>query len=142
MKRSRKPEQFIPPPAYPGGTAALKAFVSSEMKYPEEAMKHHIGGSVRVKFDVDMNGRVIMAKVEHSIGYGCDEEAVRVVKLLKFEKTKARGVRVTHHQHINIHFNLPPPPPAVPYTYSYKPANSETEVYTSSIKTNNTTSES
>ena len=108
---------------------ALKEFIASNLKYPEEALAHHVGGAVRVRFDLNMDGRVIAAKVEHSIGYGCDEEALRVVKLLRFNKTRARGVRVTHHQHINIHFNLPPPKPAVSYQYNYKEGESKAGTY-------------
>jgi hypothetical protein len=42
-----------------------------------------------------------------SLGHGCDEEAVRVVGMLQFEKVKNRGVRVKMTTKTTIHFKLP-----------------------------------
>ena len=97
------------------------------MRYPEEALQQRVEGSVTVRYDTNVFGAVVDAKVIHGIGYGCDEEAVRLVKLLRYEKKKYRGLRVIHHQTIHIHFRLPgsPPPQAQPeikITYHYKPA--------------------
>ena len=116
MKKHRKPESFIPAPSYPGGNEALKKFVGDNLKYPKEALEKNIEGTVRVKFDVDMKGKVIKTEILQGLGHGCDEEARRVVSLLRFDKTHARGVKVVHHKTININFKLPPKP-AVTYTY-------------------------
>jgi hypothetical protein len=45
--------------------------------------------------------------VTKSLGYGCDEEAIRVVNLLKYEKAKNRGVRVTAGMRTRINFKMP-----------------------------------
>ncbi len=103
---SRKPESFIKQPAYPGGKKALDEFVKSNLRYPEEALNNKIEGTVSVEYDVDVFGKVILAKVKHGIGYGCDEEALRIVELLKYPKKKYQGLHVVFHMTINIHFRI------------------------------------
>jgi len=107
MKKKAKPESFIRQPKYPGGKKALDEFIRTNLRYPEEALKDRIEGSVTVKYDVNAFGNISDAVVAHGIGYGCDEEALRLVKLLRYEKKKYRGLRVTFHQTIVIHFHLP-----------------------------------
>jgi TonB family protein len=130
LKKKAKPQSFIQQPKYPGGKKALDDFVKSNLVYPEEAVKQRVEGNVTIHYDVDVFGKVSDAKVIHGIGYGCDEEALRVTKLLRYEKKTYRGMRVTHHQTINIHFRLPGSPPVqeqpnVQVTYHYKPSGSK-----------------
>lgn len=126
MKKGIKPGSFIRIPAYPGGTKAMDAFISANLCYPEEAMKNKVDGSVYVKFDIDVFGVVHHAAVIQGIGHGCDEEALRLVGLLQFEKKKYRGLKVTFHSKLTIHFRLPTPPAPVTqeikinYTYVEK----------------------
>lgn len=107
MKKERKPESFIKQPKYPGGKKAMDEFIRTNMIYPEEALKNKVAGSVSVNYDVDVFGKVFNVKIKHGIGYGCDEEAVRLVGLLHYEKKKYQGLRVTFHKNIIIHFRLP-----------------------------------
>lgn len=95
-------------PVYPGGKKALDEFISRHMQYPAEAIEHQIEGSVAVDFDVDVFGKVISAKIRHGIGYGCDEEALRLTKMIVYPKKKYQGLHVIHHMHITIHFRLKP----------------------------------
>jgi len=127
LKKKTKPKSFIQQPKYPGGKKALDDFIKSNLVYPEEALQQRVEGSVTVNYDIDVFGGVSKAKVVHGIGFGCDEEAVRLVKLLRYEKKKYRGLRVTHHHTIHIHFHLPGTAPKemineVKITYHYKPA--------------------
>ena len=77
------------------------------MKYPKEAIENKIEGRVHVKYSVDHKGKVIKAKVVSGLGYGCDEEALRLVKLLKFKVDKVRKMRVIFNKSIQIHFKIP-----------------------------------
>lgn len=108
MKKAFKPEKQIVAPVFPGGRKALDAFVSSQMVYPEAAIENQIEGSVAVDYDVDVFGKVISAKIKHGLGYGCDEEALRLTRLLVYPKKKYQGLHVIHHMHILIHFRLKP----------------------------------
>lgn len=92
----------------------MNEFIGSNVKYPEEALKNKIEGSVNIKYDVNVFGDVTAATVVQGIGYGCDEEALRVVKLLQFEKKRYKGMHVIFHKKIIVHFHLPlskPEPP-------------------------------
>ena len=141
MKKERKPEQFIRQPGYPGGQQALKEFIRQNLRYPEEALKNKIEGTVSVEYELDQKGNVIDAKVKKGIGHGCDEEALRVTRLLKFSSAKVRGYRVTFHKTINIHFKLPGAPlpqksAQIVYTFVEK-KKEEKETYGYSIRFNN-----
>ncbi len=70
-------------PRFPGGDAALARQINQLMRYPGEAVKAGIAGTVYVSFVVDPKGNVSRIKVEKGIGGGCDEEAIRVISQLK-----------------------------------------------------------
>lgn len=67
-------------PSFPGGIPALFAFVSQELRYPEEARKKRVEGKVLMMFVVERDGSISDIKVIRGIGSGCDQEAVRVVQ--------------------------------------------------------------
>ncbi|MDD5570480.1 MAG: TonB family protein [Bacteroidales bacterium] len=69
-------------PAYPGGDEARIKFLQDNIKYPQMAKESSIQGKVYITFVVDENGRVIDVKILRGIGGGCDEEALRVVKIM------------------------------------------------------------
>ncbi len=123
MKKNRKPESFIRQPKFPGGTKGLDEFISRNLKYPPLALASKVEGIVKVNFDLDFHGKVIRTKVNEGIGYGCDEEAQRLVSLLKFEVPKHKGLRITFHKSLNIRFRLPdkPEPPKFTFTYEFIP---------------------
>src|SRR5258706_15833284 len=52
---------------------------SYTLKYPKAAAKNKISGEVVIEMDVDENGMLSNPKVIKSIGYGCGEEALRIV---------------------------------------------------------------
>lgn len=132
MSKERKDDHFIKKPIYVGGTAAFRKFIKDNLKYPKEALEKKIEGTVLVRYDIDYKGKVTDAKVKKGIGHGCDEEAMRVIKLLKFEVPKGpRKLRVSFHKENKINFRLPKAKPkpikkAAPkatgsITYSYIP---------------------
>ena len=102
-----KEKKFLNLPKYPGGKAAFQEFIRKNLRYPKEALEKKIEGSVHIHYRVDGLGKVIEVNVTKSLGYGCDEEAIRVVKLLKYQKAKNRGVRVTAGMRTKINFKLP-----------------------------------
>ncbi len=69
------------PPQYNGGMEKFYAFIGTNIKYPEEAVKNKIQGNVLMSFTVEKNGTLSDIKVDRKLGYGTDEEAVRVLKL-------------------------------------------------------------
>lgn len=123
MKKERKPESFLQKPTYPGGPKAMRKFLSEQIRYPKMAFAEKIEGTVRLKMDINYQGKVTDVKVLSSLGYGCDEEAKRVVQLLRFQIPKLRKVRAIFHKTINIHFHYPKEKPATapapPQEFSY-----------------------
>lgn len=107
MKEQHRDKKFIDLPEYPGGKKAFQEYIKQNLRYPKEALEKKIEGTVHVKYRVSGLGRVTEAEVTHGIGHGCDEEAVRVVKSLKYGKAKNRGVRVTVSMRTKINFRLP-----------------------------------
>ena len=107
MKTQKKDKHFIKKPSYPGGPKALWTFIRQNLKYPKAALENKVSGVVRLKYTIDGKGNVTETQVIHSLGYGCDEEASRVVKLLKYHVPKHRKVKVKFHRSINIKFRLP-----------------------------------
>ncbi len=89
-------------PEFPGGESALLKYLQKESKYPSEALKGGVGGTVFVSYIIDTNGVVTKAKIIRSVGHGCDEEAIRVINNMpRWKPGYHKGNRV------NVKMNLP-----------------------------------
>lgn len=119
MRESGKGRRFIDMPEYPGGKKAFREFIQKHLQYPAAALENKIEGRVYVRFRVDGNGRVVFSEVTHGIGHGCDEEALRLVNMLKYGKAKNRGLRVTATIRTQIAFKLPVQS-GISYSYTKK----------------------
>jgi protein TonB len=62
-----------------GGMPAFFEYVAKNLKYPSDAREAGIEGKVFVQFVVDTDGKITTVQAVRGIGYGCDEEAVRVI---------------------------------------------------------------
>ena len=67
-------------PVFNNGEGELMSYLQNNISYPDRAKSAQVTGRVVVAFDVDVNGNVANIEVEQGIGFGCDEEAVRVVE--------------------------------------------------------------
>lgn len=67
-------------PEFPGGQRALMSYLSRTLEYPHKAVADGVEGKVLVEFVVCENGALCEEKVIKSLGSGCDEEVLRVVK--------------------------------------------------------------
>ncbi|GAB3764985.1 energy transducer TonB [Spirosoma pomorum] len=68
------------PPAPAGGQTGLNAYLMQNLRYPAAAQRAGIQGKVIVSFVVTSAGKIADVQVTQSVGGGCDEEAVRVIK--------------------------------------------------------------
>jgi protein TonB len=125
VQKEKKDKHFIKKPTYPGGRKALQEFISKNLKYPAEALQNKIEGTVNLKYTIDHKGKVIDTQVISGPGHGCNEEAERLAKLLRFDVPgQARKVRVTFTKDLHIHFRLPKTkkkaaqPARMKYTYT------------------------
>ena len=77
-------------PAFPGD---MQSYLSKNINYPPNAREAGVQGRVAITFVVNEDGSITNAKVTHSIGAGCDEEALRVIKAMpKWKAGKNNGV--------------------------------------------------
>ncbi len=135
MKKEVKEKHFVKKPIYPGGKEAMKAFIKKNLKYPQQALEKGIEGVVRIRYTIDKNGNVVKTKVISKLGYGCDEEARRIVKLFKFHVPK-NHIKVTFHKNVNIRFKLKKKQ-KIKYVYKTTPASeSNNSGYNYTIKIN------
>jgi protein TonB len=92
---------------YPGGDAARQNFLRENLKYPAIARESGIQGTVYVTFVVERDGSLTDIKILRGIGGGCDEEAMRVVKMMpKWAPGKQRGKPVRCQFNMPIKFTL------------------------------------
>ena len=106
MSKERKDKHFLHKPEYVGGPTAIRQFVTANIQYPAAALEAGIEGTVSLRYDINYKGIVTGAKIISGIGYGCDQEAIRLVKLLKFQVAKNRGVKVIFHKTIKIYLKI------------------------------------
>lgn len=96
------------PPSYPGGIVKFYQFLMSTIKYPKLAVENNIQGHVFVSFTVEKDGSLTDIKIDRKLGYGTDEEAVRVLGLSeKWNPGTQNGKPVRVKYNIPIKFALP-----------------------------------
>jgi hypothetical protein len=66
-------------PKYPGGEKELYKFFLENFSLPQEI---NVNGNIYVQFIVEKDGSISNVKIIRGIGGGCDEEVVRVIKLM------------------------------------------------------------
>ena len=96
-------------PEFPGGYAAMMAFIQKNFNYPQVAIENNIQGKCYVKFVVRGDGGVSGVQVERGIAGcpECDKEAVRVVKMMPGWKAgKVNGKSVSTLYRLPINFAL------------------------------------
>jgi len=92
-------------PEYNGGEIGLMQYMKNNIKYPEKAKRANRQGRVFISFVVEKNGAINEVILERGIGYGCDEEALRVVKQMpdwKPGKQLGKAVRVKFYLPISF----------------------------------------
>jgi protein TonB len=73
--------EFMPEPV--GGAAAWSKFLNRNLRFPAEAQDAGKSGRVLVSFVIEKDGRLSNIEIQNGVGYGMDEEALRVLKLAK-----------------------------------------------------------
>lgn len=95
------------PPQFVGGQDSLTVYLKNNLRYPTQAYQGKITGKVMVRFVVASNGEISKSEIISGIGYGCDEEALRVVNLFpKWIPGRQSGKNVAVQQILPIEFAL------------------------------------
>ncbi|MHC2992724.1 energy transducer TonB [Pontibacter sp. HJ8] len=66
-------------PYFEGGEQGLLKYISKKIKYPRAAVNEQVEGMVVVSFVVNRQGEITDATILKGLGYGTDEEALRVI---------------------------------------------------------------
>jgi TonB family protein len=101
-----KKKTFLHYPEFPGGKISFQKYISENQTYPEEALKNNIEGIVYLSADVNDNGQVADIRIEKGIGFGCDEEAIRLLQGMHFGSVFNRGIRLKTRKKFRIPFKL------------------------------------
>ncbi|WP_188769015.1 M56 family metallopeptidase [Emticicia aquatilis] len=89
-------------PSFEGGVKKMYEFIGRNLRYPEPARRANVQGKVFVKFIVRKDGTVSDLQVLKGVGFGCDEETVRVIgSMPKWNPGKQNG------KPVSVYFTMP-----------------------------------
>jgi protein TonB len=89
-------------PQFTKGEIEMYRFLSENIRYPMAAVRANVSGKVYVKFVVEKDGSIGNIEMLKGIGFGCDEEAIRVIKSMpNWTPGKQNGKAV------RVYFNMP-----------------------------------
>lgn len=94
-------------PEFPGGEAELYDFIGKNLSYPAAARENAIQGKVLVKFVVEKDGYIDKIEIIKKLGWGCDEEVMRVIRSMpKWKPGKMKGNPVAVYFMLPVIFKL------------------------------------
>ena len=94
-------------PSPPGGMAGWNKYLSENLRYPTDAQRKGIEGTVIVAFVVNTDGTTTDIEILRSVGGGCDEEVIRIVQgSPKWTPGMQRGTPVRTRMRLPLRFML------------------------------------
>lgn len=100
--------ETAPHPIFTNDKISLAGFIAANLKYPEAAIKQNLSGIVKVGFIVEPHGRPSNIRILNSLGAGCNEEAIRIVRMIKWMPGTINHTAVRTRMSISINFSLEP----------------------------------
>lgn len=89
-------------PIYKGGLNKLNRFIEENINYPKNALRDSLEGIVYISMDVDTEGNTHNHIIIKGVRDDLDNEALRVTKLIKFEKPAMQ-----HGKSIKVRYTVP-----------------------------------
>jgi len=103
---NREPVIKLAQPA--GGLRAYDKYLKNSLRYPQQALENNVKGRVTVSFTVHTDGSVDEFNVLKGLGFGCDEEVIRLVKAgPKWSPTTQDGAPVESEIRVRVKFAPP-----------------------------------
>lgn len=94
-------------PEFPGGNAALNAYLKKNIKYPQICRENNIQGRVLIQFIVNKDGSIVEPEVVKSVNPYLDNEAIRVISAMpKWTPGEQRGKTVRVKFTVPVNFKL------------------------------------
>ena len=89
------------------GMQFYKKYLKEQQRYPERAREAGVEGRVVVEFFVEPDGSLTHFTLQKSLGYGLDEEAIRLIKEgPKWKPSTSGGVPVRDRVKLRIRFRM------------------------------------
>ena len=89
-------------PEFLGGMRAVEDYLTSNVRYPAAASAANRKGKVFISFIVRSDGRITDVAVLKGLGYGCDQEAVRVISAMPNWKPGSQSGRPVNVKYIVV----------------------------------------
>jgi periplasmic protein TonB len=86
---------------YEGGKEAMYKFIADHINYPINAKRNRIQGEVVLSVNIGADGTATNQELVKNVNGGCGEEALRVLKLMKF-----KGQGYSSRQNLSVYFRL------------------------------------
>lgn len=87
---------------YKGDIKEMYKTIYKNLVLSDEAKKAHIRDTIVVSFDVNFDGKVQDIRIIKGVGYGIDEQIVKILSTLPFEPAIANGIPVRQNLMITI----------------------------------------
>ncbi len=98
--------KHAPLPVFDDPKMNFSIFIRENIKYPETAYKTNITGKVTLSFVVETSGRISNIEIIQPLGGGCSEEAIHLLKLIKWKPGMLDGMAVRSFMTASISFSL------------------------------------
>ncbi|MEP7169159.1 MAG: rhomboid family intramembrane serine protease [Bacteroidota bacterium] len=90
-----------------GGMKSYGEYLENNLAYPEHAASERIEGDILVDVTIDTSGNIVAVKNLNKLGFGCEEEAIRLVKAGPgFAPAREKGQIVQASKRIIVKFDL------------------------------------
>ena len=96
-------------PEFPGGSMEMMKFIQNNIVYPKNAKEKNISGKLFLKYIINADGTISNIKILKGVAGcpECDEEGVRVVKLMpKWKPGMLNGKPVPVYWNLPINFTI------------------------------------
>lgn len=91
-----------------GGRKEYKRYLEQSITYPKLALANDVEGKVSIQFTIQPTGQLTDFRVVRSLGFGCDEEVIRLIKEgPKWKPTKRNDEPVKGKGKVKVKFRLP-----------------------------------
>ncbi len=87
---------------YPKGEQALFIYFYENIKYSKEAIDNKANGEVMLSFFVEADSSITNVQIFSNIGYGIDQQAVELLKKLKYAPSIQNGVKLRQNVMLSI----------------------------------------
>lgn len=95
-----------PHPIFTNPSINIAGYIAANLKYPDAAIKQNLSGTVQLGFIVEPHGKISNLRILTSLGAGCSEEAIRIVRLIKWMPGIKKDLAVRTRMSVSINFSL------------------------------------